>query len=163
MAAEEDRAPLRTPNTRRGPNAVTLAVCDHQLRATLASTLRRSRLGHHRNVLANGTELLESLGVSGDSDAPHHPPLPNLILTCLEGDTLSYRTLFRTLKGNSRLRPIPVVIFVQRGQRARIPRLYELGASSVVQLPLHFTDLVEILRVMEHYWNDVVRLPDPNH
>lgn len=142
---------------------IVLADKRPDVRASLEQTLHRSRLGHTLTAFGSVPELLSYLGASPESDGATRqqtPALqPNLIIVGLEDGELDDRHVIEAIKGQRRLRSIPLIALVGRGERGRTRSLYRLGASSVIQLPLHFADLVDIMRVLESYWTETARLP----
>ena len=134
---------------------ILLSVADGDVRRTLQQTLRSSRLGHRLTLVDSAEAMFRYL----EDTIQRARPLPNLVLLGLDRDGGEDVRVMQALKADPELRPIPVIVLVGRGDGIRTRQLYELGASSVVRLPLHFADLVDIMRVLERYWGTVARLP----
>lgn len=150
-------------NQRAGGIHIVLAAKQSEVRASLERTLHQSRLGHSLTVVGGADELLDHLGVGSHRQDPVHRDaparMPNLIICGFDENGAEDERVMQAIKGDPKLRPIPLIALVGRGNRARTRALYAMGASSVIQLPLHFSDLVDIMRVLEAYWGRTVRLP----
>lgn len=83
---------------------------------------------------------------------------PGLLLIDLRQSTLSRLALLQELKGNPRLRRLPVVLLV--GPRAEGTRSgYALQANSVITIPEDNSQFVDIMEQVCRYWLTMASLP----
>ena len=113
--------------------------------------------------LAQRVDLLEDLGAlrrylnrQGEFEVFQGQPLPGVVLLDLGPDTLMG---LRTLKRDPNARGIPVVLFSQAQDDAQERPLWAEGANSVIPRPGTFDGLVEVMRALDRYWTQTVRLP----
>lgn len=86
-------------------------------------------------------------------------PKPNIILLDLNLPKISGLDVLRTVKNDPVLRSIPVIILTTSVYEKDIKACYHHGANSYIQKPMEFNKLVEIARILKHYWIDTVILP----
>ena len=65
------------------------------------------------------------------------------------------------MKGDPRLRRIPVVVLTTSNAETDILRSYDIGANSYIVKPVTFEALVQVMRDLARYWLQVVELPEP--
>jgi len=126
-------------------------------------TRRALRAGKVRNrlmVVNDGEEALDYLyrrGAFQDADAS---PRPDLILLDLNMPKLDGRAVLQQIKQDPDLRRIPVVVLTTSSQEEDILRSYDLGVNSYVAKPVRMEGFVKAVRDLEHYWFDLVVLPN---
>jgi CheY-like chemotaxis protein len=69
------------------------------------------------------------------------------------------REALREIKSDSNLRRIPVVVFTTSKAEEDVLRSYDLGANSFIVKPITFEKLVDVIRSINLYWFEAVRLP----
>jgi two-component system response regulator len=69
------------------------------------------------------------------------------------------REALRELKSDPALVRIPIVVLTASRAEEDIARTYDLGANSFITKPVTFEALVDALKVLGHYWIDIVTLP----
>ncbi len=125
----------------------------------IKEALQESRLINQLHFVHNGEELLAYL--KHKSEKGH--PLPGLILLDLNMPKMDGREALKELKGNPKLRQIPVVVLTTSKAEEDIFRTYDLGVNSFITKPIAFDSLVTIMRELGRYWFEIVELPDANH
>ena len=85
--------------------------------------------------------------------------LPWMILLDLKMPRKSGLEVLQWLRGQPRLRHLPVIIFTSSRESSDIARAYELGANSYLVKPVSFDQLKEMVRVLYHYWLDLNEIP----
>lgn len=141
-------------------NLVILMVDDDEEdRMLTKEALTESRVAGDLRFAADGEELLDYLRCRGRYSPPNDPPRPALILLDLNMPRKDGREVLREIKSDPALRAIPVIILTTSRAREDIERSYHLGANSFVTKPPTFSSLVQAMRVLGHYWTDVVQLP----
>jgi CheY-like chemotaxis protein len=115
--------------------------------------------------LMDGKDLMSYLrgcdGRTGSSGSPR----PDLILLDLNMPGKDGRETLRELKActEADFRGIPVVVLTTSRDSGDVQACYNLGASSFIEKPSGFEQLVDIMRVLSSYWFDVARLPGAMH
>ena len=84
-----------------------------------------------------------------------------LILLDLNLPDMSGFDLLASLRADSRLRRIPVVVMTSSLSEADVVRSYEMQASGYVVKPFDPADFARAVLGVEHYWHSIVRLPLP--
>ena len=106
----------------------------------------------------NGEDLISYL-LYKDSYAEATHQLPNLILLDLNMPKMDGREALKTIKQNSSIKSIPVVVFTTSKAPEDIKITYDLGVNSFITKPVSFADLVKVMKSLGDYWFDLVRLP----
>ena len=88
-----------------------------------------------------------------------NPPKPRLILLDLNMPRKDGREVLEEIKENSRLRQIPVIVLTTSKADVDVLHTYDLGVNSFIQKPVRFSDFVDVIKIMSHYWFNVVKLP----
>lgn len=88
--------------------------------------------------------------------------LPAIILLDLNMPGTDGRTVLGTLKQDSRLNQIPVIIFTTSSNAKDIEECYRLGANSYMTKPVDYVALEEKVRLIVRYWLDSNELPNLN-
>jgi len=87
-------------------------------------------------------------------------PRPDLILLDLDlGGTHSGYELLATIKGDERLRRIPIIVLTLSDQAGDIFKTYAAQGNCYVIRPGDRDRLVEIVRRIEEFWLNIVTLP----
>lgn len=107
----------------------------------------------------DGEELLDYLYHRGTYGDPETSPRPSIILLDLNMPRKDGREALTEIKADPDLRNIPVIILTVSKLEEDIIRTYDLGASSFIRKPVRFNDFVEVLKIFERYWFEVVELP----
>jgi CheY-like chemotaxis protein len=144
--------------SRRRPITVLIADDDPEDRMLAEEALQGGRLANDIRTVEDGEELLEYLRRRGKYAAPDSAPRPGLILLDLNMPRMDGREALRVIKGDPELRRIPVVVLTTSKAEEDIVRSYDLGVNSVIIKPVAFSSLVNIMRVLEMYWFEIVEL-----
>ena len=100
----------------------------------------------------DGDEALRSLGTS--------EPLPDLILLDHRMPRMDGTEVLSRIRGDERLRGLPVCMMSTSSDPSHIERCYAYGATFCVSKPLEFEQLVAKLRAICGFVLDVMELPD---
>jgi CheY-like chemotaxis protein len=130
---------------------ILVADDDPEDRQLIKEALQESRLLNEVHFVSDGEELMTRLQSGCE--------LPGLILLDLNMPKKDGREALKEIKGNLRLKQIPVVVLTTSKAEEDIYRTYNLGVNSFVTKPVTFTSLVEIMRDLGRYWFEVVELP----
>lgn len=109
----------------------------------------------------DGEAAVRFLETSAGQIAEQATGLPWIVLLDLKMPGKSGLEVLEWLRGQSRLRLLPVIIFTSSRERSDIVRAYELGANSYLVKPVSFDQLKEMIQVVQHYWMDLNEIPQP--
>jgi CheY-like chemotaxis protein len=91
--------------------------------------------------------------------------LPGLILLDLNMPKKDGREALKEIKGDPKLRRIPVVVLTTSKAEEDIYRTYDIGVNSFITKPVKFDGLVAAMQMLSRYWVEIVELPaaEPNY
>ena len=136
-----------------------IAEDDEEDRLILEEASREAGITLPIHCVENGEELFDFLGKRNKfSDRPETLK-PLLILLDLNMPKLDGRQALEALKKEDRYKEIPVIVFTTSNTRNEISRAYQSGASSFIIKPFSFRTLVDMMKVIKHYWLETVELP----
>jgi CheY-like chemotaxis protein len=144
------------------PKWILLAE-DNVIDAELALRALKAEDADEVVLAADGSEALDCLFCRGsyeNREAGH----PALILLDLKMPKVDGLDVLRHVKGDSRLRQIPVVMFTSSREESDLIRCYELGANAYLVKPLAFADYRTVLQQVRAFWLALNELPagDPS-
>lgn len=84
---------------------------------------------------------------------------PDIILLDLNLPKISGKEVLATLKSDPDYSSIPVIILSSSEDTADIKATYALNANSFVTKPVAIDDFLEVVKSIEHFWVEVVKLP----
>jgi CheY-like chemotaxis protein len=148
---------------RRKRITVLMAEDDEDDRLLTKEALEENRLVNDLRFVEDGEELLDYLNRRGPYAERARSPRPGLILLDLNMPRKDGREALQEIKGDPRLRAIPVVILTTSKADEDIHRSYELGANSYITKPVTFAGMVELTRTLGRYWFELVELPTRKH
>ncbi|WP_235843378.1 response regulator [Cellulomonas sp. H30R-01] len=107
-------------------------------------------------VVADGVSAMEFLRKEGEhTDAP----TPDLILLDLNLPRMDGREVLQALKVDESLRSIPVVVLTTSEAEEDVVRSYSLHANAYVTKPVDFDRFIDVVRQIDEFFVEVVRLP----
>ena len=86
-------------------------------------------------------------------------PRPDLILLDLTLPGMDGLEVLAKLKQDSALRSIPVIVLSSSGSDADVEDAYRLHASCFIRKPVNYAQFSDVVRTLEGFWFQVVRLP----
>jgi DNA-binding response OmpR family regulator len=89
-------------------------------------------------------------------------PMPDLILLDLNLPKKDGREVLSEIKGDPKLKHIPVVILTSSKSEEDIVRSYRLQANCYITKPVDIEQFVNVVRAIDDLWLTVVRLPTSN-
>jgi two-component system, response regulator len=111
--------------------------------------LEKSNIMNEVKVARDGEEALQML-LGRDGEPP--PRLPAVVLLDLNMPRVNGLEVLREIRGNERIRRLPVVILTSSGEEQDIVRGYDLGANSYIRKPVDFENFVNAVRQLGLYW-----------
>lgn len=127
-----------------GDELITREAFEH---ATVTSTLHVARDGQ------DGLDFLYRRGAHRDA------PRPDLILLDLNLPKYDGRQLLQTLKTDSDLGHIPVVVLTTSSAEEDILRSYQLHANAYITKSVDVDQFMDTVRQIEEFFVQVARLP----
>jgi CheY-like chemotaxis protein len=107
-------------------------------------------------VVSDGVSALTFLRKEGEfADAP----TPDLVLLDLNLPRMDGREVLEAMKSDEQLRSIPVVVLTTSEAEEDVVRSYSLHANAYVTKPVDFDRFIEVVRQIDEFFVEVVRLP----
>jgi CheY-like chemotaxis protein len=125
----------------------------------IRDAFKESRLLNSIHFVHNGEEAIQYLHHLGKFEDRFLHPRPGLILLDLNMPRMDGREVLKTIKGDSDLRQIPVVILTTSQAEEDVFRAYNLGVNSFITKPVSFGAFVQVMTELGHYWLQIVQLP----
>jgi len=138
---------------------ILMADDDDGDRLLTQKALEKSRVPNPLVTVINGEELLDYLYRRGKFSGLAPAPMPCFVLLDLNMPLMDGREALRVIKGDERLRKIPVVVLTTSKAEEDILRCYDTGANSYITKPASFEELVRVVQSLKNYWLEVVDLP----
>ena len=119
--------------------------------------LRDSRVRNRMHNVGDGVEALAFLQQEGEYATSVRP---DLILLDLNLPRMNGFELLQSIKTEENLRLIPVVILTTSRAEQDIASGYNLHANAYVTKPVDLLQFVRVIRSIEDFWLEIVRLPE---
>ncbi|AEI12514.1 MULTISPECIES: response regulator [Cellulomonas] len=143
-------------STLRKPIEVLLVEDDPGDVLMTREAFEHNKVRNTLTVMADGVSALEYLRKEGEhADAP----TPDLILLDLNLPRMDGREVLEALKADERLRMIPVVVLTTSEAEEDVVRSYALHANAYVTKPVDFDAFITVVRQIDEFFVEVVRLP----
>lgn len=134
-----------------------LLIEDSASDATLFQrSLQKSNLTYVLDWTEDGESALALLRQQGEYQQAARP---DLIILDLNLPRLDGRDVLRTIKGDSVLKRIPVIVLTTSSSERDILNSYDLHANCYVVKPSDINDFVQIAKLIEDFWLRTVSLP----
>ncbi len=143
-------------STRQRPIEILLVEDSHTDRLIAAEALTRARVLNNLHWVDDGVEALDFLRRVGKyADAP----LPDLVLLDLDLPRKDGREVLAEMKGDPRLRLIPVVVMTTSKAEEETLRSFGLPVNCYITKPVDFEAFANVIRSLETFWFEVVTRP----
>jgi CheY-like chemotaxis protein len=117
----------------------------------IQEAFEHNKLRNRLHVVGDGVEAMEFLRNGAER--------PDLILLDLNLPRKDGREVLGEVKGDARLRSIPVVVLTTSKAEEDILRSYDLHANAYVTKPVDFSRFIEVVRQIDEFFVTVVKLP----
>lgn len=107
----------------------------------------------------DGEELMDYLLRRGGFASAESSPRPVLILLDLNMPKKDGREALKEIKAHPELRRIPVLAMTTSNAKEDIQYTYGLGVNSFIRKPVGFNRFVDVVKVIDRYWLQIVKLP----
>lgn len=141
------------------PVTILIAEDDADDRMLLEDAFKESSLGNDVRFVEDGEQLLAYLRRQGEFAEPDDSPVAGLILLDLNMPRMDGREALALIKKDATLRSIPVIVLTTSSEEEDVYYAYRLGVSSYISKPVTFEGLVNVVKVLDTYWNETVELP----
>ena len=144
------------PDTPLKPIDVLLVEDDPGDTLMIKEAFEDNKVRNRLNCVADGVVALSFLRREGEfSEAPR----PDLILLDLNLPRKDGREVLEEIKADPELRTIPVVVLTTSEAEEDILRSYSLHANAYVTKPVDFERFIAVVRQIDEFFVEVVRLP----
>lgn len=117
------------------------------------------RINNKINVAEDGEEAMQFLNREGKFT---NAPRPDLILLDLNLPKKDGREVLKEIKEDDNLKLIPVVVLTTSKAEEDILKSYNLHANSYITKPVDFEQFIKVIKSIEDFWLEVVKLPYEN-
>lgn len=118
--------------------------------------LNDSKLRNNLSVVRDGVEAIEFIRRQGKyKDAPY----PDLILLDLNLPRKSGREVLEEIKNDDSLKRIPIVVLTTSDDEKDILSSYNLHANCYITKPVDLNHFITIVKTIEGFWFQIVKLP----
>lgn len=118
--------------------------------------LKDSKIANTLNVVKDGVDALAYLRREGPFA---NATRPDIILLDLNLPRKDGREVLEEIKADESLRRIPVVVLTTSSADEDIVRSYNLHANCFITKPVDLNSFVTIVKSIEHFWFQIVKLP----
>jgi two-component system, chemotaxis family, response regulator Rcp1 len=118
--------------------------------------LLRGKVANRLTVAKDGEEAMAILRHAGGHQRSARP---DLILLDLNLPKKDGREVLAEIKGDPDLRRIPVVVLTSSQAEEDVLRTYDLHASGYITKPVDMEQFAQVVKALEDFWFQVVRLP----
>ena len=118
-------------------------------------TLRALRKQGFDNPIIVKNDGVEALEFLRSSMSDEESSLPSLILMDLKMPRIDGHEVLKQIKGDTKLRHIPVVLLTSSRELRDIAGAYDLGANSYVRKPVDSQQFNDVAHHLCRYWLDI--------
>jgi CheY-like chemotaxis protein len=122
----------------------------------MIQAFKKNQVFHRLHHVEDGVEAMSFLN---RQDSYAEAPRPDLILLDLNLPRKDGREVLSELKAHLDLQTIPVLVLTASEAEQDIFNAYRLKANCYIKKPIDFERLAEVVRDIEHFWLEVVKLP----
>jgi len=123
----------------------------------IREAFEENKVRHALHVCSDGEDALLFLR----GQPPHEgAPRPDLVLLDLNLPRRDGREVLAEIKGDERLRTIPVVVLTTSEAEEDVLRSYALHANAYVTKPVDFDRFIDVVRQIDEFFVSVVKLPN---
>jgi chemotaxis family two-component system response regulator Rcp1 len=118
--------------------------------------LRDAKVRNTMETVPDGVEAMAFLRKEGRYQ---HSTRPDLILLDLNLPKKSGLEVLKEVKADEDLRSIPVVVLTTSQAEQDILRSYDLHANAYIAKPVELSQFITVVKAIEDFWIEIVRLP----
>ena len=118
--------------------------------------LREGKIRNNLSHVPDGVEAMAFLRHEGQyADVPK----PDIVLLDLNMPRKDGREVLAEMKADARLKRIPVVVLTTSEAEQDILKTYDLHANCYITKPVDLDQFISIVRSVENFWLQLVKLP----
>jgi two-component system response regulator len=140
------------------PSVILLVEDDPGDQELTRRALQDGEIAHELYVVEDGEAALDYLFGRGRYANPSDCPVPDLILLDLNLPKVTGKQVLEQIHNDAKLRHIPVVVLTTSQLERDIQQCYDSGASSYIVKPVGIDDFLRMIRCVNEYWFEIVRL-----
>jgi len=120
--------------------------------------LSENHLANHVDVVNDGVEAMEYLRCEGRfANRPRGNP--GVILLDIKMPRKDGLEVLSEIRGDEKLKMIPVVILTSSKEEKDLYKSYELGTNAYVVKPVSFPEFIDAVRVIGGFWAMINEMP----
>lgn len=121
--------------------------------------LKDSRVRMDVHVVPDGVQAMKFLR---REDEYKDSSLPDLVLLDLNLPKMDGREVLREIREDKNLTDLPVVVLTTSQNEEDICKAYQMHANCYISKPVDFLQFTEIIKQIEGFWLQLVKLPRRN-
>lgn len=122
----------------------------------IREAFQESRINYRLSVVRDGEAAIAFLHRQGKYT---NAPRADLILLDLNVPKIDGRQVLAEIKNDPYLRRIPVIVLSTSAAEQDVLESYELHANCYITKPIDFEHFIAIVKAVENFWLDIVKLP----
>lgn len=139
-----------------------MADDDEDDRMMTEQAMRKNHLANEIRFVVDGEDLMNYLNHKGEY-TEDNSPTPDLILLDLNMPKKNGMEALKEIKAEKKFKCIPIIVLTTSSAEEDIVYSYDLGVSSFITKPVTFDGLVKVVKEIDNYWFEVVKLPKTNN
>ena len=112
----------------------------------------RNHIVNAIDVVRDGQEAIDYLFCTGPHAGRNPCDTPQVVLLDLKLPKIDGLEVLRRIRGDERLKMLPVVVLTSSSEESDIVASYDLGANSYVRKPVDFAEFAAAVRDIGLYW-----------
>ncbi|WP_240729949.1 response regulator [Halalkalirubrum salinum] len=117
---------------------------------------KQGQINNTVHVTTDGVEAIDFLCQRNEhADAPR----PDIILLDINLPKMNGDEVLETIRGDSKLKNLPVIVLTSSSAEEDIIKSYELQANAYLTKPVDPVEFIETIRSFQQFWLSVVVLP----
>ena len=152
-----------TPRDRNlKPIQILMADDDDDDRMMTEKAMKKNHLANEIKFVVDGEDLMDYL-LHRKNYTEENAPVPDLILLDINMPKKDGIEALKEIKSNKKLKAIPVIVLTTSSAEEDIIKTYKLGVNSFITKPVTFEELVKVVKEIDNYWFELVKLPNTNN
>ena len=119
---------------------------------------KKGKIKNELHVVMSGEEALDFLYKKGKYEGKN-VSTPGLILLDLRLPGISGYEVLEKVKGDGKLKLIPVIILTTSDSESDVIKTYNFGANSYITKPVKFEDFIKVVTAIGDYWLRISKIP----
>ncbi len=119
----------------------------------------RGKIKSNVYTASNGEEAMDYVLNRGHFSDPKKFPQPDFILMDLKMPKVGGLEALRNMKGDPKVKHLPVAILTSSTNEEDVRKSYEYGAVTFIPKPVSYEDFSAVVDCFNSYWHRVAKLP----